>query len=41
MMEFSHSRPRAASYFDKLGMRLLVQTHLILSLSKDDVGKAG
>ena len=40
MMEFGHSRSRAASYFDKLSMRLLVLIHLILSSSKHNFGKA-
>ena len=35
MTERGGNRSSAASYFDKLSMRLHVQTYLILSLSKD------
>ena len=40
MIELGHSRSGTASYFDKLSTRQLVLIHLILSLSKDDFGKA-
>ena len=40
MIIFGHCRSSAASFFDKLSMRPLKLTHLILSLSKDDGGKA-
>jgi hypothetical protein len=40
MIKFGHNRSSATSCFDKLSMRPLKPTHLILSLSKDDFGKA-